>query len=356
VTARADAALLAAEEMILLQPNESSSRPVTRATTEVSASSGFDACPSSWFYLGSMAELARGPVSYELPAGRKFVGYLTAEGRPAVLAARCAHMGSDLSKGCVRGDRLVCPLHGWEYGPEGQCRRMPAADGPIPAFARQAAYPVEERGGHVFFFSEAHPRFPLPFFPGLEPGQLRSTRAFDFWDEVPWYFIAANGFDLQHFRSAHDRTLLGAPAVDQPHPFARRIRLRFEVAGHSPADRVTRAFAGPKVTMTLTSWCGTLIFVTAEFKRTTSYGLMTVRPLDQGRTHARVIVWVRRSDSLLGQKVVDPVNAWLRRWFVHRFLSADIGRMAGMRYDPNRVVGADSFFSEYIDWLRPIHR
>ncbi|MGH7747684.1 MAG: Rieske (2Fe-2S) protein [Candidatus Dormibacteria bacterium] len=27
----------------------------------------------------------------------------------------CAHLGGPLGKGYVDGDRLVCPLHGWEY-------------------------------------------------------------------------------------------------------------------------------------------------------------------------------------------------------------------------------------------------
>jgi nitrite reductase/ring-hydroxylating ferredoxin subunit len=343
--------------MISLHPNKSSGEPSARPEIDGPTGGGFDACPSSWFYLGSIAELARGPIRYELPADRKFVGYLTSDGRPVVLSARCAHMGADLSKGCVRGNSIVCPLHGWEYGVDGQCQRIPSADGgKIPSFARQVSFPVEERCGHVFFFNEAIPRYPMPFFHGVEPKQLRPARAFDLRDDVPWHFIAANGFDLQHFRSAHDRMLVGMPEVDTPHAFARRIKLKFRVAGNSLTDRITRAFAGPEVTMTLSSWCGTLIFVTAEFRRTTSYGLMTVRPLDHGRTHARVIVWVRRSDGLLGRYLMDPINSWVRRWFVHGFLNADIGRMSGMRYDRNRTIGADNCFSEYIDWLQSVHR
>ena len=27
----------------------------------------------------------------------------------------CAHLGGPLGRGYVDGDRLVCPLHGWEY-------------------------------------------------------------------------------------------------------------------------------------------------------------------------------------------------------------------------------------------------
>jgi hypothetical protein len=53
---------------------------------------------------------------------------------------------------------------------------------------------------------------------------------------------------------AHDRTLLGAPEVSSPSPFARRVVAKFEVSGNSFQDRLTRCFAGPRVTMDVTVW------------------------------------------------------------------------------------------------------
>jgi phenylpropionate dioxygenase-like ring-hydroxylating dioxygenase large terminal subunit len=112
---------------------------------------------------------------------------------------------------------LVWPLHGWEYGPDGGCERIPSAEA-IPGFARQCSYPVAERGGHHFFFNRQSARFPLPFFEGVSPDQLQSAPPFELIAEAPWYFVGANGFDLQHFRMAHDRTLIGEPVVSSPSP------------------------------------------------------------------------------------------------------------------------------------------
>jgi len=39
---------------------------------------------------------------------------------------RCPHRGMRLSFGFVRDDRLTCLYHGWEYGPSGACKRIPA--------------------------------------------------------------------------------------------------------------------------------------------------------------------------------------------------------------------------------------
>src|SRR5947207_2955967 len=107
----------------------------------------FAPLPASWFHLCAGEELKRGPVSIEL-CGREFVGYRTQSGRIVVLSGRCSHLGARLGHGTVCGERLVCPLHGWEYGPAGMCEKIPAADA-IPSFARQSSYPAEERGGHV---------------------------------------------------------------------------------------------------------------------------------------------------------------------------------------------------------------
>lgn len=329
----------------------------SRAGLLDSPAAAFASAPASWYYFGSVAELARGPRTFELPGGRRFVGFLRGDGQPAVLSPRCAHMGADLGRGCVRGGRLACPLHGWEYDAEGRCVHIPVAgEAAPPTFARQISYPVMERGGHVFFFNEPRARFPAPFFADAAPAELRAARAFDMHDDVPWYFIGANGFDLQHFRNAHDRVLIGEPTLEAPDPFARRITLRLRVAGRSPADRLTRLFAGPELTMTITVWGGTLIFVTARFRRATSYGLMTVRPLERDATHARVIVWVRRSRHVLGRAFFDAANLELRRGFIRRFLRSDLGRMTGVRYAPARLIEADRPFTEYMEWLRELHR
>jgi nitrite reductase/ring-hydroxylating ferredoxin subunit len=313
---------------------------------------GFPPVPESWFYLCPIGELSRGPVTVQL-CGTPYVGYRTASGRVAVLSGRCSHLGAPLGHGTVEGERLVCPLHGWEYGPDGVCQRIPAAES-IPDFARQSSYPVEERGGHVFFFNRRQARFPLPFFEGQAPDELLSARPFELVAEVPWYFVGANGFDLQHFRMAHDRVLAGEPEISSPSPFARRLVARFQVSGKSWQDRLTRAIAGPQVTMNVTAWCGTLVLVRAQFKRTTTFGMFNVLPIDARRTLGRVIVWVRRSKTALTRTIFDRCNAAIRRSFIRTFLRADLPRVGGLRYRPGNLIAADAVLAEYLAWLQTV--
>jgi hypothetical protein len=212
-------------------------------------------------------------------------------------------------------------------------------------------YPSVERHGHVFVYNGPEPRFPLPFFPGERPVEFAPARPFGTMLHCPWFLIGANAFDLQHFHAAHDRRLSGAPAVECPAPCARRATARFMVAGASLRDRLTRWFAGDEVEMTMTDWCGNLMFVTASFRRTRSYGMVVTEPLAPDRVLVRVIVFLPRSRSALGRAVRDPLRLWLRRLFISRFLREDAARLDGARYTPQGLIDYDRDLVDYFRWL-----
>lgn len=246
---------------------------------------------------------------------------------------------------------IRCPFHEWEFDRSGQCVRIPASS-VIPPFARQAAFPTALCGDSVFVFNRPQAAFDMPFFEGKQPGDLVAAKPFELDAAMPWYLVGANGFDLQHFRVAHDRALLSEPVISQPAPFAYRIRAQFEVSGSSLRDRLTRNVSGPVVTMTITSWSGTLVLVTAEFRRTTSYGMVCVRPVDRARSRLRIIVWVPKSKRGLGRAIVDPVDAAVRRSFIRAFVRSDECRSRGIRYNPATVIDADESMAGYLRWLQ----
>jgi phenylpropionate dioxygenase-like ring-hydroxylating dioxygenase large terminal subunit len=264
---------------------------------------------------------------------------------------KCSHLGTDLGAGTIVGEGIRCPFHDWTYGPDGRCTSIPAQSY-IPASARQACYPAEERHGMIFFiFNGSRPLFPLPFFPNCEPEELAPSRPFGTVLDCPWYMAGANAFDLQHFRAAHDRRLDGDPITDRPHPFAFRASGRFKVAGNSLQDRLTRRLAGDAVTLGIVDWCGSLSFASAEFRRTSSYGLVAREPLDGGRVRVDVIVFGRRSRRRWQQWLWDPVHLAVRRQFIKQFLTADAIRLNGVRYNPSGLIDADRDMAEYLAWV-----
>ena len=98
----------------------------------------------------------------------------------------------------------------------------------------------------MLFYNGREPLFPMPFFDGVTPADLLPATPFEIVVETAWHMVGANAFDLQHFRLAHDRTLVGEPIIDTPslsHDASRQIttsagsRFAINSPGDSPARR-----------------------------------------------------------------------------------------------------------------------
>ena len=62
------------------------------------------------------------------------------------------HRGTALSTGCVKGDEIMCPYHGWQFDSSGTCTRIPQLEDPtrIPPKAAIPAYNTTERYGLIW--------------------------------------------------------------------------------------------------------------------------------------------------------------------------------------------------------------
>ena len=309
--------------------------------------------PASWYVFCSSRELGSKPLARKM-LGRELVAFRTPGGRVGVLLGQCVHMGARLAQGQVVGECLRCPFHHWEFDSDGRCRRIPATDA-IPSFARQPAFPAVERHGAVFFFNGAQPAFNLPFFEGCDERDLETAAPFTLSLDCPWFMIGSNGVDMQHFRTTHDRELIGLPIITHPHRWVHHSSTRFRVAGSGWRDALTRRLAGDTVEMDVTDWAGTLFFVRAKFRRTETFGMVSMQPVDAGHTRLYVHVSTWRSPSLVRRFLWDALSTRVRRFFVRKFLEPDIARSAGTRFNPHRLIDADQCLADYFAWLEKLH-
>jgi phenylpropionate dioxygenase-like ring-hydroxylating dioxygenase large terminal subunit len=319
------------------------------------AANQFPEYPLAWYLFGPVAALHRRPLTRRL-LGRELVAFRTASGRLAVLEARCGHLGADLGRGCVVGEAIRCPYHHWEYGPDGACVHSPAQPERAPG-VQQTCYPITERHGYLFFFNGPEPLFPLPFFPGEQPEDFVAADPLLFHGSFSWCMFAANTFDVQHWHGVHNRRLLGEPEVDSPHPLARRTRFRAQVVGRSLLDRLTRWFAGGEVEFSITNWGGTVMLVTASFRKVRSYGLIASQPQGPGLPlRVEVLVLARRSRWRLGRALLGPVALRVRRLFTRGFVGSEFEELAGIRYNPEGLIEADRSLLEYFHWAASLPR
>ena len=84
----------------------------------------------AWHVECTSAELKATPVQRTI-LGTPLVLFRGADGVPGALLDRCAHRNVPLSLGRVTGDRLQCGYHGWEYGTDGICRKVPGLCGVV---------------------------------------------------------------------------------------------------------------------------------------------------------------------------------------------------------------------------------
>ena len=120
----------------------------------------------------------------------------------------CVHRGTALSLGWIENDELRCAYHGWTYGADGVCTRIPARFGSnIPNRARLTTYLCEERDGLIWVCLSGEPRFRIPEFPQHEDLSYRSIEV----EPYDWHCGAhrrvENYVDFSHFAWVHDGIL-----------------------------------------------------------------------------------------------------------------------------------------------------
>ena len=132
------------------------------------------------------------------------------QGRPVALADLCIHRGTPLSRGWLDDEGcLVCAYHGWAFGADGACVRIPALEPgqPIPRKARVTAYRVAERYGLVWVALD-EPCADLPELPELEDPTLQTFPLYPPGDAGGYWKASAermveNFIDSSHFAWVH---------------------------------------------------------------------------------------------------------------------------------------------------------
>lgn len=158
--------------------------------------------PNGWFALCPSEELRRGEVQIAPFMGSELVLYRTASGAACAVSPYCPHLGAHLGHGGkVEGEDLVCPFHGFAYGPGGACVRVPGGGKPPPAKLEQ--WRVQERSGMVMVWRDhlgREPDWEIPDFDttGYSPGRMSRQDMGGYAHD-----LAENSADLNHFAYLH---------------------------------------------------------------------------------------------------------------------------------------------------------
>lgn len=169
-----------------------------------------------WYPIGLSTDITADKPFRAQVLTLPFVAFRDEAGQAHVVSDTCVHRGGALSKGWVKGGRLICPYHGWAYGGDGKCQRIPSLgdDGKIPARAKVDAYPVQERYGIVFAFLGDLPEAERPPIYNIEEWEDPAWKTQTYVLDLNAYYQRSieNGMDPTHNEFVHP--LQGAPKMD----------------------------------------------------------------------------------------------------------------------------------------------
>ncbi|MEO7404078.1 MAG: aromatic ring-hydroxylating dioxygenase subunit alpha [Burkholderiales bacterium] len=169
---------------------------------------------NAWYVAAIGRELAAKPIRRSL-LGEPLGLYRGASGTPTALSDRCAHRYAALSQGRIDGDALECPYHGFTYGPDGRCIRIPGVER-IQEGIHVRSFPVVERWGWVFVWMGAPERAAAGALPDFrwntEPGGVGRDALLPV--RASHALLRDNLLDLTHAKFVHQRTL-GTEAVTE---------------------------------------------------------------------------------------------------------------------------------------------
>lgn len=158
---------------------------------------------NSWYAVARSVDVGGGPLSVTL-LGTKVVLYRAPQG---IVAApdRCPHREAPLSAGQIADDGcLVCPYHGWAFGDDGRCTRVPStADSvPPPPRAHLETFATHEKYG-LIWLCVGTPTGEPPVIPNEDdPTFRRINTPVDIW-KCSATRMSDNFLDISHFPFVH---------------------------------------------------------------------------------------------------------------------------------------------------------
>jgi len=144
--------------------------------------------------------------------------YRTEDGRVVALENRCPHRGAPLSRGTLQGDHVQCGYHGFTFGADGACVRVPSMKSP-PAAVRVRTFPVIEQWPFVWVYLGDPARIEdVPPPHRLEWATDTSFATVHGRLDVAanYMLLKENVLDLTHFGFVHASTFKITDWVDPP--------------------------------------------------------------------------------------------------------------------------------------------
>lgn len=293
----------------------------------------------SWFPLCMASDIEKGMVKGFPFLGGRVIVFRGEDGEARVMSAYCAHLGADLSVGCVSGNSIQCAYHFWEFGDEGQCTRTGAGD-PPPKHATLFTFPTLEKHGLIWAFNGEEPLFDIPDWPFPDKDLLTVVEAFPVSLPIDPWVACAQTPDIQHVILLHNLELLGPNPAEEGTVEWTDFSMQYDIHGIAQgADMNIRAGV-----------FGTSIYFQTGTLDGRWFGFLTGMGLPEpGKTDAFIVMAAER-----GTGDEAEVQEFLRRCINHEvaIASEDIGIASTINFRVGALTKSDATLSKFLQKMR----
>jgi phenylpropionate dioxygenase-like ring-hydroxylating dioxygenase large terminal subunit len=162
----------------------------------------FPRLPYGWYLASPSSDVAPGEMRTFHYFGQELVIYRSAAGVAFAVEAHCPHLGAHLGEGgCVEGDTVRCPFHGWRFASDGRCVEVPYST-VVPRVGLRT-WPVAEKGGYLFLWHDPDGGTPDWEIPDFEAEGFTARRLADFTLRSHPQELMENTADIAHFGQLH---------------------------------------------------------------------------------------------------------------------------------------------------------
>jgi phenylpropionate dioxygenase-like ring-hydroxylating dioxygenase large terminal subunit len=265
-----------------------------------------------WYVVAESAAIDGAPYAARL-LGVDVVVWRGPGGALVAAPDRCPHRQAPLSFGRVDAGCLECCYHGWTFGAEGRCVRVPSAPDtvPIPPRSHLRTVPVVERYGLVWLCLDD----PVAGIPEIDAERDATYRRINTGVDV-WRTSATrmtdNFMDISHFPFVHvgtfgipDNTLVPKIAMEQLDDDFCGYRYHAEVSNESGA--ASSGLAAKVITRTMTTGFNLPFTVRSTIRYETGLDhqiLLCSTPIDDVTSYFTFVVWRNDDFSVPAEEVI----------------------------------------------------
>lgn len=291
--------------------------------------------PSGWFQIGWSDELALGEVRSLRYFGTDLVLYRGLEGTAHVLDAFCGHLGAHLGiGGCVEGDQIVCPFHGWKWDGAGTNTDIPYSTRKDQK-RKIKSWTVSEHSGLIWIWHDAQGRAPswsVPVVPEVgDPAYFPIwPHGVKHWPDLRMHaqYVSENAADAAHFKWVHrsaDVATVAEYAADGPNFFS-----SFSLVFGGDKERTWLTPNGPQLGIIDSHLWGVGVIIVRFRGTDDSVHIQCQTPVDHGRTDLRTTVVAQRQAGETDAQPDEPARARFAQQF--KQVERDIVVWENLRY------------------------